>query len=316
MDIGSIDPSLELEIRGLYNDHLERTAKIDWSYHEFLPLQILENEILLKDPELRCRISPEIYVAVETAVLTEVNLPWFTSDLSKTFTGSLQVLQDFVHTWTSEEDQHALTLETYLLLAAHGDPKLRSRHRKQVVSAGWEFGLETPFEAIVYTTIQELATMVFYGNVARAVQPQDPGLARLLRRLAQDESLHYAFYRDVTRAHLKKHPNLVKLVADVMLKFEMPGHGMPDYEERMKTISQFAGYGPENYYTQVIDKLVRYWDIEHLEPGFGPAREAQLAILDHHSRLAKLAARSARKRGMTVEQFVANGGGAIEGPRA
>ena len=219
MDIGGIDPSLELEIRQLYRDHLDRAAKIDWSYHEFLPRQVLECAVLDKDPELRCRITPEIYVAVETAVLTEVNLPWFTSGLVKTFTGTLEVLQDFVHTWTSEEDQHSLTLETYLLLAAHGDPKLRSQHRKQVMRVGWELNLATPFEAIVYTTIQELATMVFYGNVARAVEPQDPGLARLLHRLAQDESLHYAFYRDVTRAHLRINPNLVSLVADVMLKF-------------------------------------------------------------------------------------------------
>ena len=73
--------------------------------------------------ESQVTLPAPIITAVETALLTEVNLPWFTSHLDQTFKGSLTVIKDFVHTWTSEEDQHSNLLETYLLLTRNVDPK-------------------------------------------------------------------------------------------------------------------------------------------------------------------------------------------------
>ncbi len=60
---------------------------------------------------------------------------------------------------------------------------------------------------MTYKTLQELATMVFYNNVAKVVSKHDPDLATLLRHLANDETLHYAFYRDVIQIHLEMETN-------------------------------------------------------------------------------------------------------------
>jgi acyl-[acyl-carrier-protein] desaturase len=235
-------------------------------------------------------------------MLTEVNLPWFTTELYHTFKGSLQVLVDFVHTWTAEEDQHGELLDFYLLLTNNGDALERRKLRKQVVEGGFETGLQTPLETMVYTTIQERATMAFYLNVARVCDKEDPGLAAILRRLAKDETLHYAFYRDATLAHLEVNPNLVSLVTSVMLNFEMPGRGMPNYGQRIAVIAKNAHYGPTEFYTEVIDELMKYWDIPRLQPDYLPAREAQQTLIAYHNRLGKIAARQLRERNRVIEQ--------------
>jgi acyl-[acyl-carrier-protein] desaturase len=301
---GYVDQRLENRLIELYKQHKERSAKIDWSYHEFLPLNredLFHDEITGK-PRDRSQLSPELYLAVETALLTEVNLPWFTTELYTTFKGSLQVLVDFVHTWTAEEDQHGELLDFYLLLTNNGNALERRKLRKTVIEGGFHTGLTTPLETMVYTSIQERATMVFYLNVAKAVEREDPGLATILRRLAKDETLHYAFYRDATLAHLEVQPNLVELVTDVLMNFEMPGRGMPDYDQRMAVISKHASYGPTEFYTQVVDELMNYWDIKSLKPDYLPARDKQAQIVRYHERLGKIAAREMRIKNRAIEE--------------
>ena len=69
--------------------------------------------------------------------------------------------------WTSEEDQHATLLESYLLLTGSGDHEARARARKAMIAAGWQHALSGPFEGMVYTTLQEAATRTFYNHVRR-----------------------------------------------------------------------------------------------------------------------------------------------------
>lgn len=173
MSLAHLIPSLEPKLRSLYDAHHERAKRIDWAYSEYLPLDELK-----ANPESIPQLSPVVYTAVETALLTEVNLPWFTTHLHAAFRGSLSVMTDFLHTWTSEEDQHALLLETYLLLGGNGDPKRRAAMRKSVIRQGWATNIDSHFGAIAYTAIQELATQTFYLRVADIAEAEDPRLAR------------------------------------------------------------------------------------------------------------------------------------------
>jgi acyl-[acyl-carrier-protein] desaturase len=291
MSLAHLIPSLEPKLKDLYVKHNERAAKIDWTYSDYLPIDEFR-----ANPDSLPKLSPLVYTAVETALLTEVNLPWFTTQLYSTFKGSLSVMLDFLQTWTSEEDQHALLLETYLLLGGNGDPRLRMKLRKSVIRQGWASSIETHFGAIAYTAIQELATQTFYVRVAEVAESEDANLARALRRLAKDETLHYAFYRDAVKAHLEAEPNYVYPLADVMMKFEMPGSGMPDYLERTELLALKANYGPEQFYTQVLDVLWNYWEIDKLDPSLHEAREAHQRIIKYHTKLGRIAARLAAKR--------------------
>ncbi len=293
MPIAQLIPSLEPRLRELYNEHLERSAKVDWAYSDFIPLEEAQS-----NPSQLPKLSDTLLSALELALFTEINLPWFTTTLHSVFRGTWSCLLDFVHTWTSEEDAHGLLLEVYMLLSRNGDPKARAILRKQVIRAGLLAGetLTDPVQALVYTSIQERATQVYYLNLARAADEEDAGLARLLRRLAKDETLHYTFYREAVKLHLETDPNLVYPVADILLRFEMPGRGSPGYQERADVTRNAGIYGPEQFFSQVIDTVLKYWDIESLHPTYAEARDAQQKILKHQKRLASIAAKLAQRR--------------------
>jgi len=291
MSLAHLIPSLEPKLRSLYDKHRERAARIDWAYTDYLPLDELR-----ANPDALPKLSVPVYTAVELALLTEVNLPWFTTHLYASFKGSLEVMIEFLHSWTSEEDQHALLLETYLLLGGNGDSRQRMALRRQILRQGWATTIESHFQAIAYTAMQELATQVFYLRVAEVAEKEDPRLARALKRLAKDETLHMAFYRDAVQMHLEVQPNYVYPLADTILKFEMPGSGMPGYLERTELVANEVNYGPEQYYRYVVDALWNYWEIDKLAPTLVAAREAQRRINQYHDKLARIAARIAARR--------------------
>jgi acyl-[acyl-carrier-protein] desaturase len=296
MKLSAVDQRLENKLKELYKTHMERTARIDWSYHDLIPWERARN--FRTDPwhPSQATISPELAVAVETALLTEINLPWFTTGLTQVFSGSLEVLQDFVRTWTSEEDQHSNILETYLLVTRNDDPDRMHRLRKTVVRNAWTPGEATPLEGMVYTTVQELSTQAFYVNVAKLADREDPNLANILRTVAKDETLHYTFYREAVKAHLELDPNYVWPVCQVLMNFQMPGYLMPDFAERQKIIAAGANYGIAEYFKHVVDVVVRMFDIKNLHPTYPEVQEALTKLNRYLDSLARFAARAEARR--------------------
>ena len=272
--------SLEPEVARLLARHSETSARIDWSYRDFLPLEALHA------PSNTPPLSDLAYLAVETALLTEVNLPWYTAFLHEGLRDSLAPLQEFVRVWTSEEDQHSTLLETYLLLTDNGDPAERGRRRKAVIAGGFTHQLEGAFEAMVYTTIQELATQAFYLCTADVVEAHDPILSSALRRIAKDETRHYAFYRDVVKAHLDVDPAYITPLVDVLISFQMPGRVMSDFDERSMRLASGGVFGPEQYYSDVVEVVCSFWNVDKLAAGLPETRVA-LARLNKYRRVLR-----------------------------
>lgn len=288
-------PQVEPILKELFEQHRKRAANIDWSYHEYIPWELGQSFKEVPWSIEQRKLPTPIYTAVETSLLTEVNLPFFYHHLAVTFKGSLEVLQQFVHTWVSEEDQHSSLLETYLIITRNADPHELHRLRKIVVEGGFSPDFHTAFETMVYTTIQELATMVFYNNVAKAAGPYDKNLADLLRRIAKDETLHFAFYRDAVTAFLGFDHNFVFFIHKAMTSFAMPGVEMPKFKERMDIIAKEANYGPVSYFNQVFEYLVEFWAIDKLQPSRPEAEKAKQDLLDYYLKLKRISERLATK---------------------
>ena len=277
--------SLEPEVARLLARHNEASARIDWSYRDFLPLEALHA------PSNTPPLSELAYLAVETALLTEVNLPWYTAVLYEGLQDSLAPLQEFVRVWTSEEDQHSTLLETYLLLTDNGDPAERGRRRKAVIAGGFSHQLEGAFEAMVYTTIQELATQAFYVCTANTVEAQDATLSRALRRIAKDETRHYAFYRDVVKAHLDVYPAYITPLVDVLISFQMPGRVMSDFDQRSMRLAAEGVFGPEQYYNDVVEVVCSFWNVDELAAGLPESRVALARLNKYRRVLRRMASR-------------------------
>jgi acyl-[acyl-carrier-protein] desaturase len=276
--------SLEPHLETLLTRHKDAAAKANWFCHEFLPLEAFRADARRHRP-----LSRAAYTAVEMALLTEVNLPWYTAGLSHGLQGCPAPIQEFVRLWTSEEDQHAMLLETYLLVSENGDPAARARARKAVIAAGWTHQLGGPFEGMVYTAIQEAVTRTFYLCTARACEPDDPGLADALRRIAKDETLHMAFYRDVVKAHLDLDPGYVQPLAAVMLRFQMPWSAAfaGDFVERQAYVAAHGGFTLADYYRDVVQFLWSYWGIDRVAPRQGDARRALVELRKYRAILGK-----------------------------
>ncbi len=321
MRLTAVDQRLENKLRELYKTHMARTIKIDWSYHDLVPWERGRNFITDPWHPSQATITPELTVAVETALLTEINLPWFTTGLTNTFAGSLEVLQDFVRTWTSEEDQHSDILATYLLVTRNDDPDRLHTLRKTVLRNAWTPEWGTPFDGMVYTTIQELATQAFYVSVARKADTEDPVLANILRTIAKDETLHYTFYREAVKAHLEINPNYVWPLCDVFMNFAMPGFLMPDFDERQRVIAAGANYGIAEYYRLVVDVLVRQWDVKNLHPTYPEAQAALDKLNKYIDKLARIAVVASKRRPggeenrMAAEGILGYTEGAVVGSR-
>ena len=275
-----LDPSLESHFASLLERHKEAVARTEWSYQHYLP-----------GATERRPLSPTAYVAVETALLTEVNLPWYTAGLSHGLAACPNPIREFVRLWTSEEDQHATLLESYLLLTGSGDPSTRARSRKGMIAAGWHHELAGPFEGVVYTTMQEAATRTFYLCVARACDNEHPSLGAALRRIAKDETLHMAFYRDVVKAHLEKDPDHLRAVAAVMLSFEMPWSAsvLHDFEERRAYLATRGVFRLSDYLDEVVQPLWSYWGLDGCASESAETRKAHGQLRRYRAALRKFA---------------------------
>ncbi len=280
---------VERRIIELYNEHIAQTKGRRWGYQDYIPWELGRNYITDPWHRAQVKISPELAIAVETAYLTELNLPWFTAGLDKLFENAYQVLRDFLRIWTSEEAQHTTLLGTYLLVTRNINPIRLSHLSDTVLQNAWYPGEATILEGMAYTTVQELSTQAFYASVAKQADKEDPILANLLRRIAKDERLHYTFYLKAVRAYLEADPNLILVVADTLRDFAMPGRLMPNFQQRQLIISAGANYGIAQYYRQVADAVAKAWKINELVPTY-PA--SQKALKDVNRYLDFLAAKT------------------------
>ena len=146
---------------------------------------------------------------------------------------------------------------------------------------------------MVYTAIQEAVTRTFYLCTARPCDQEDPGLAEALRRIAKDETLHMAFYRDVVKAHLDLDPGYLQPLAAVMTRFQMPWSASfaGDFAERQAYVAAHGVFTLADYYHDVVQFLWSYCGINRLAPLRGAARRAQVQLRRYRAALRKSAGR-------------------------
>jgi len=287
--------TLEDRIVKLYESHQERAKLISWEYYDYLPWEKGESFLVKPWNEGQKTLPNEIIVALETSMLTEINLPWYTAYLKDMFKDGLKPLQQFVHSWVAEEDQHASALENYLILTRNSNPKELSALKKEMIMTGWDSTFASPIATMAYTAIQELATVVFYQSIAKSSRIHDESLYNLLTRLSKDESLHYAFYNQIIQLYLELDPNQITFVAPIIKDFKMPGQVLKDFDDRMKIIEN-AGYGPSQYLDGVLEVLVKRWKIESIQPSSEEGRKAKEDILVYMAKLRRIRELSNRRK--------------------
>lgn len=275
--------ALEPEVERLLRRHLE-TAK-EWFPHEFVPWE--RGRSFADEPwqDADSHLDVTARTALELNLLTEDNLPSYHLALWRLFGGE-GAWGEWARRWTAEEGRHSIAIRDYLVTTRAVDPVALERERMEHVARGYaprSIAVAEPYDALIYLTLQELATRIAHRNTGTITG--DPVAERLLVRVALDENLHYAFYRDLGAAAIELDASAMVLA----MRRQVPGFAMPGFElrgfrKRALSIAAAGIYDLRIHRDQVLSPvLLKHWRLPALQgltEEADRARDEVLAFLD------------------------------------
>jgi acyl-[acyl-carrier-protein] desaturase len=275
--------------------HRHFAVATDWLPHEYVPWEQGRDFASLPWEETQSALSAPVRAAVALNLLTEDNLPGYHATLSALY-GDREPWRAWLDRWTAEEGRHGIVLRDYLIVTRAVDPVALERDRMATVSGGYRAPDKDVLRAVCYVSFQELATRVSHRGTGRL--SGDPGLDRLLARVATDENLHMVLYRDLVQAALEAAPDAtLRAIADEVIGFAMPGTGIPQFARRAAVVAKAGIYDLQVHRDEVLQPLLRYWkvfEMEGLDPVGEQARDDLVAVIrELDRRVVKLRERRA-----------------------
>jgi acyl-[acyl-carrier-protein] desaturase len=277
----------------LLERHLQRSK--EWFPHELVPWSLGRD---FEPGTGRCPVDSELPPGVRSAVivnlLTEDNLPYYFHAIADMW-GVDSAMGEWSRRWTAEEQRHGIVLRDWITVTRQVDLIELERSRMGQVTTGFRSGCRgaSAVDALVYLTLQELATRVSHRNTGQLLG--DPVGLAIMNRVAADENLHFLFYRDLATAALAADPSAGVLAIDRQVTaFEMPGTGMPDFTAHAAAIAAAGIYNFQVHHDAILVPVVlRHWRLESIE-GLSPEAEAARAhCLARMARLERVAQRLA-----------------------
>jgi acyl-[acyl-carrier-protein] desaturase len=240
-------------------------------------------------------LTPAMRSALFVNLLTEDNLPYYFRDVERLF-GATGAWGDWSRRWTAEEGRHSIVIRDFLTVTRALDPVELERGRMAQVSGGEAPAPGGPHHALVYLTLQELATRISHRNTGVLVG--DGTAYEIMSRVAADENLHYLFYRDAAAAALALDPSgMVIAIEEVVRNFAMPGTGIPNFEAHAAVIARAGIYDLNVHHDQIlVPVILRQWKVQDLTGLTDEAEVARDSLLDRISRTGRIGARLAERR--------------------
>jgi acyl-[acyl-carrier-protein] desaturase len=177
--------------------------------------------------------------------------------------------------WTAEENRHGDLLNRYLLLSGRVDMRAVEVTIHHLINRGFDPQTENdPYLGFIYTSFQERATKISHRNVATlALRAGDETLHRICGIIAGDEARHEKAYKLFMTKIFEVDPvGAIGSFATMMKKkIVMPSIMMRDGSEdslfrRFSKVAQRTGVYTAMDYADIIDSLVKHWDVARI-PG-------------------------------------------------
>ena len=228
-------------------------------------------------------------------LLTEDNLPYYTRDIHSVFGGD-SAYGAWARNWTAEEGRHSIAIRDYLTVTRALDPVALERARMHQVRGAQVPAPDDLYEALVYLSMQELATRIAHRNTGKLIE--DKAGQDVMLRVGNDENLHFLFYRDLATAALEADPsNMMIGIERAVRNFAMPGTGIENFDALAKEIARAGIYDFKIHHEQILVPVVlRHWkvaEVTGLSPEAEKARESVMKRVDKIGKVAgRLAARS------------------------
>lgn len=245
--------------------------------------------------------------AVLVNLLTEDNLPYYTTALASSF-GDRGAWGEWMRRWTAEEARHSIVLRDWATVSRVLDPVVLERARMQQMCGGVVPEPSSAVATLVYVALQELATRVAHFNTGKALN--DPAGYEVMKRVAADENLHHLFYRDLSSAALELAPSETMVAIERVVKgFAMPGTGIIGYAGHAAAIADAGIYSVALFHDNVLAPTLRYWHVEELTGLDTEASMARDRLLAHVSRVQRIGLRLEQQR---LEVLAARSAGEVQ----
>ncbi len=272
---------------GLFNRHLANSKQ--WYPFEDVPW---DNAAEFEEEAWNAKqypLSDGVQSAIIVNVLTEDNLPYYTHTLMSPIKPD-HPLREWSRRWTAEEWRHSAAIRDWILATRAIDPYRLEDDRMIQMSKGQVPQSASVAEMISYVSFQELATQVAHRNTGMALDKTKRG-KKIMSKVAGDEGLHHAFYRDLVLAALEIDPStMVMAIQSELRSFKMPGTGIPGFDEHEVAIALAGIFGAQQFVEAVVKPTLGHWKIFELE-GLSPeAERAREKLSKNLAGLARLAA--------------------------
>ncbi|MDQ1604673.1 MAG: acyl-[acyl-carrier-protein] desaturase [Actinomycetota bacterium] len=282
-------------------DNLERHLDVakEWFPHDYVPWSqgrdydgLMEGEAWAAE---QSKVPDVARTSLIVNLLTEDNLPSYHHEIATVF-GRDGAWGTWVHRWTAEEGRHGIAIRDYLLVTRAVDPVELERARMNHMASGFESANHDDLlRSLAYVSFQELATRISHRNTGRITG--DPLCEQLLQRIALDENLHMLFYRNLIGAAFELAPDqTMRAVTDVVKDFQMPGHGIADFNRKAVAIATAGIYDLRIHNDEVLAPVLRFWGIDELEGLSAEGEKARDELNEFRDGLAASAGRFEEKR--------------------
>jgi len=293
MDDAALHSELEPVAAALLERHLG-TAR-EWFPHELVPWDrgraFDSNESWAPDDDVSAAARSALFVNL----LTEDNLPYYFRTISDRL-GRDDAWGAWTRRWTAEEGRHAIVIRDYLTVTRAVDPVELERARMTQVMNGVVPEPPSLPDALVYVSLQELATRIAHQNTGKLLS--DKAGQRIMSRVAGDENLHYRFYRDLAGAALEIDPSTMVAAMERQVRdFAMPGTGIPDFDRHARAIAAAGVYDVAAHHNQILVPVVlRHWGVERLQGLKTAGEQARERLLAHIDRVGRVGRRLLERR--------------------
>lgn len=179
----------------------------------------------------------------------------------------------WIRGWTAEENRHGDLLNKYLYLSGRVNMRQVEISTQYLLNDGFDIGTGAdPYRNFVYTSFQEMATMISHKRVGTLAKKQDnPELSMICNKIATDESRHAHAYQSFVSRIFEVDPSEMMLAfADMMKKkIVMPAHYLRELGVDLgSTFNHFSdaaqrlGVYTANDYVDILESLLKLWSID------------------------------------------------------
>ena len=298
-------------------DEFLKKIDLNWQPSDLLPNSNSE-EFLddVKELRLQCKELPYDYLAVLVGdIITEEALPTYESwliEVDGMTKAEPKGWSKWIRMWTAEENRHGDLLNKYVYLSGRVNMRQMEISTQYLIADGMEIGAaRDPYRNFVYTSFQEMATNISHRRTASLAKKYGNNqLSKICGVIAADEARHAKAYKSFISKIFEIDPSEMMLAFEDMMrkKIVMPAHFLRQQGEKIgaafthfSDAAQRLGVYTTIDYTDILDSLIKEWDIANIRSINDAAEKARDYLMALPERFRRISERSSIKSPLEYE---------------